>query len=137
MDDYSRRLEDDEFIDETIFINWDFNNTSIWTIDKSERAPVFFDLKLTRDDEDVETGYYTDAEGTYYEDATAFVVTLTCGDVATRPYVSGSITAGGKTETYEKRLATEISGKGSVKIGIVLTGIAADDAVLKAQAMIE
>ncbi len=138
IDNYSRYLTASEFIDETNFINWDFNDTSIWTISKNEaKAPVFFELKLTRDDGDIETGYYTDAEGTYYKDATAFVVTLTCGDVAATPYVSGSITVGNKTEKYEKKLTTEISGKGSVNIGIVLTGIAADDAVLKAQAMIE
>ena len=137
IDTDSRALSESELSDETNFKGWDFNDSSIWTIDCSMRAPVFFDLKLTRDDEDIETGYYTDANGKLHDDATAFIVTLTCGDVAATPYVRSSITAGGQTVTYEEQLKTQISGKGYVNIGIVLTGIAADDAVLKAQAMIE
>ena len=135
-DTNSRALSAEELTDESNFIDWDFNDTSIWTLDNSLGAPVFFDLKLTRDEEDVETGYYTDANKKRHDDATAFVVTLTCGDVVTRPYVSGSITVGEQSKTYEKQLATEISG-GSVKIGIILTGIADKNAVLKAQAMVE
>lgn len=132
----TRMLTLDEFEDQANFKDWDFDQTSIWTLSKSAQAPVFFDMKLTPT-EYKETGYYYDSEDNYHEDATACIVNLSCGSVAAEEtYIRWTVTDGENSQTTTSKLKTAISG-GEAVIGLVALDIADIDLEFSAAVVIE